>query len=947
MFEKPSLDELLHYGTKRHSGRYPWGSGDDSHQHENKFLKEYDSLKAQGLSQTEIASSMGMNTTQLRNNITWANSEITAHNTKQAHAMKESGMSNVAIGQKLGVSEATVRNYLSRQSDSEKVKKQQLDTITDSLKKGVDNTGYLDIGVGVERQLGISRTKFNTVVNKLAEEDGYHVHEIYVKRLNDPSGTKYTTVKVLTKEPDIENVKLDSNKIRPLNSWSDDGSLTLTDTYPPHMLDLKRIKVRYDEDGGTDKDGLIELRPGVKDLDLGKSRYAQVRIGAGENLYLKGMAAYGEEKNFPPGVDIIFNTNKTKDVPIEKVLKKMKMTPDETEDPSAMFGSSVRKQKGALNIVNDQGHWDEWNGTISSQFLSKQSTKLIKDRLDATKEGLQKEFDEINSMTNPVVKKYLMDKYIEGLDAKAKHLKAKGLAGTKTHVLLPFPDMNPNEVFAPNFNDGDRVVLVRHPHGGTFEIPDLVVNNKHAEARRMIGTDAKDAVGIHPSVAEKLSGADFDGDTALVIPNNHGMIKTKGSLKELNGFVPGMYKVGPDSPVNIHIVDKETGEIINTGKTITDKHKQTQMGLVSNLITDMTIKGASDSELARAVKHSMVVIDSEKHNLDWKQSAIDNGISALRRRYQAHTNPETGKQSIGASTLISRSKRKMDISDENKIINSVTNSVGKSGYLDISPGAEKVLNVRKETFNATVKKMVKNEGYHVHEITDSKGNKKKVLTKDEDESSVRKNVDKANKIEPWEFDPDKYSSGYAQDQLYSEYVKGVQSVKNNAMKTSLSIKPPAYSKEAAKIYAPELKSMNEKLNTALLNAPKERQAQILTNKLYYDNVQKDMSKDDIKKLKARSLAKARVAVGAKKTQIDLTAKEWEAIQSGAVSNQKLLQILENANMDIVRKLATPRELKLNTAKATRARTMLDKGYTLSEVAHVLGVSTTTLREELK
>jgi predicted transcriptional regulator len=948
MFEKPPLDEvMLHYGTKRHSGRYPWGSGEDGHQHENKFLKEYDSLRAEGLSQTEIASRMGMNTTQLRNNITWANSELTAHNTKTAHAMKESGMSNVAIGQKLGVSEATVRNYLSKKSDSENVKKQQLNNITESITKGVDNTGYLDIGVGVERQLGISRTKFNTVVNKLAEEEGYHIHEIYVPRLNDPTGTKYTTVKVLTKEPDIKNVRMNSDKVRPLDSWSDDGGLTLTDSYPPHMLDLKRIKVRYDEDGGTDKDGLIELRPGTKDLDLGKSKYAQVRIATKGNLYLKGMAAYGDEKDFPPGVDIIFNTNKTKDVPVEKVLKKMKMGPEQTDDPSAMFGSAVRKQKGALNLVNEQGDWNEWSGTMSSQFLSKQSTKLIKDRLDDTLGGLQKEFDEINSMTNPVVKKYLMDKYIEGLDAKAKHLKAKGLSGTKSHVLLPFPDMNPNEVFAPNFKDGDRVVLVRHPHGGTFEIPDLVVNNKHSGARRMIGTNSPDAIGIHPSVAEKLSGADFDGDTALVIPNNNGMIKTKRSLKELEGFVPGMYKVGPDSPVNIHVADKQTGEIINTGKTITDKHKQTQMGLVSNLITDMTIKGASDSELARAVKHSMVVIDSEKHNLDWKQSAIDNGISALRRKYQAHVNPDTGKQSIGASTLISRSKRKMDISDETKIVNSVSNSITKSGYLDISPGAEKGLNVRKETFNATVKKMAKDSAYHIHDVTDSKGNKRRVLSIEENSDIVRRNLDKAGKIKPWEFDPEKYSSGYAQDQLYANYVKGVQNVKNTSMKTSMAIKPPSYSKEAAKIYAPELKTMNDKLNTALLNAPKERQAQILTNKLYYENIQKDMSKDEVKKLKARSLAKARVAVGAKKSQIELTAKEWEAIQAGAVSNQKLLQILENANMDIIRKHATPRELKLNTAKATRAKSMLDKGYTLSEVANIIGVSTTTLREELK
>lgn len=945
MFEKPPIDEvLLHYGKKRRSGRYPFGSGEDPYQHENNFLKEYDNLRSQGLSQKEIAEKMGMNTTQLRNQITWANSVITAHIMKQTHLLKEEGLSNVAIAQKLGVSEATVRNYLSKKLDSQVLKKQQLENITESIKSGVENTGYLDVGVGVERQLGISRTKFNSVVNKMVEEDGYYIHEIYIPRLNDPTGTKYTTVKVLTKEPDIKVVRQNSDKIRSLDSWSDDGSITLNKHYPPQMIDLNRIKIRYSEDGGSDKDGLIELRRGVKDLDLGKAKYAQVRIGAGEDLYLKGMAAYSDDK-FPPGVDIIFNTNKKAGTPPEEVFKKMKKSPKESSDPSELFGSAIGPQKGALNIVNQQGDWNEWAGKMSSQFLSKQPKKLIKDRLDDTYNSLLKEFDEIKSMNNPIVKKYLMDKYIEGLDAKVKHLKAKGLPGTKSHVLLPFPDMNPNEVFAPNYNDGDRVVLVRHPHGGIFEIPDLVVNNKHPTAKKMIGTDSVDAIGIHPSVAEKLSGADFDGDTVLVIPNNHGMIKTKPSLKELQGFVPGMYKVGPDSPVNIHKVDKETGEIINTGKTITNKHKQTQMGIVSNLITDMTIKGASDSELARAVKHSMVVIDSEKHNLDWKQSAIDNGISALRRKYQAHIDPDTGKPSIGASTLISRSKNKMDISDETKVRNSINLTAQKTGYVDITPGAEKRLGIPKDKFNNTVRKMIKEEGYKVHEISNSKG-KISVLTKDNDIASVKKNIDKAVPIEEWNFDARKYSSGYIQDELYAEYVNKVRNIKNTAQKISMSINPPPYKKEARKLYAEEVKSMDEKLNIALLNKPKERQAQILSNKLFYENYNKDMSKDQVKKLKARAQANARVIVGAKKQQIELTAKEWEAIQAGAVSTQKLLQILDNANMDNIRMHATPRELKLSEAKAARAKSLLDKGYTIAEVANVMGVSTDTIREEV-
>jgi hypothetical protein len=485
---------------------------------------------------------------------------------------------------------------------------------------------------------------------------------------------------------------------------------------------------------------------------------------------------------------------------------------------------------------------------MSSQFLSKQPVNLIKDRLDDTYSSLRKEFDDINSMTNPVVRKHLMDKYIEGLDSKAKHLKAKGLAGTKSHVLLPFPELKPNEIYAPRYKDGERVVLVRHPHGGIFEIPELVVNNKNAVARKTLG-NAPDAVGIHPSVAGKLSGADFDGDTALVIPNGRGQVKTSRSLKELKNFDPQMYKV-----------DYET---------ISPRTKQREMGVVSNLITDMTIKGASQSELARAVRHSMVVIDSEKHKLDYKKSARDNGISSLIKTYQSHTNPDTGKQSRGASTLISRSKRLVD-------------DLKKQGL----------------------------------DITDPS------------------------------YDPKKYSSGTATEELYVGYVKGIIKTKNEATKISASIPNPQYSKEAAKKYAPEIESMNAKLNAALLNAPRERQAQLLTNHLYYSKVTPNMDKDDKAKLKSRSLARARDTVSAKKAQIQLTDREWEAVQSRAVSTTKLKQILDNADMDNIRKLASPKVRKLNTAKLSKAKALLNNNYTYAQVAEALGVSVSTIREEL-
>lgn len=830
-------DILLHYGVARRSGRYPWGSGDDPYQGQGGFLADYVKLRAEGLTQTQMAEKLGMNTSQLRTNITWARKEQREYLRDEVIRLSAEGKNDADIGGVLGISAKTVYNY---KNPVTTVKAMQLDNVSSSIEAGVANTGYLDVGVGVERQLGVSRTKFNAVVDKLVAGGEYHTHEIYVKRLSDvkrtPDGDKpvYTTVKVLTKETDVEQVKMNSDKIRPLDSWSDDGAITINPIKPPIHVDRSRVDIRFAEDGGTEKDGLIEVRRGVSDLDMGNSRYAQVRIAVGDKHFLKGMAVYSDD--MPKGVDLVYNVTKSIGTSDDKALKLLK------DDPENPFGTNIVRQKGALNIINEEGDWDTWSTKMSSQFLSKQPVGLIKDRLDATYAGLRAEYDEIVGLTNPVVKKFLLDKYIDGLDSKAKMLKAQGLPRTKNHVLLPVADMNPAEIFAPNYENGERVVLVRHPHGGKFEIPDLIVNNKNAAARLMIGSGSLDAVGIHPSVAGKLSGADFDGDTALVIPNNKGQVKTARSLKELERFEPSDYKV--DYP------------------TITPRAKETMMGVVSNLITDMTIKGATDGELARAVKHSMVVIDSEKHQLDYKRSARENGISALRKKYQYRVNPDTGKMGLGASTLISRSKRNVDISNP-------------------------------------------------------------------------------------DFDVDRYSSGTPVEKEYATYVNKVARMKNEATQVSQSIPRPQYSKEAAQVYAPELKSLNAKLNTALMNAPRERQAQILTNNLYFKGISPDMQPDDHKKLKSRSLAIARETTGAKRAVIQVEPREWEAIQSRAISTSKLTQILLNSDMDAIKKLSTPRQSKMDTAKATRARSLIARGYTYAEVAQQLGVSTSTIREAIK
>lgn len=832
------MSELLHYGVKRRSGRYPWGSGEDP-QRSKDILSKIDDLKLKGLKEPEIAKELGMNTTELRNQIAWANNVRKQVLMESIKSRKERGDSNTKIAEELAIAESTVRNYLTQK---EKNTIQQLDNVTDVLRNSIDEVEYLDIGIGVERQMGISRNKLKAAVSKLKEE-GYVEHEIYVKRLNDPS--KYTTITVLTKEPDLEVVKHNSDKIRPVEHWSEDGGMSFKKLEPIQMLDWERISIRYKEDGGEDKDGVIELRRNVKDLDLGASSYAQVRIGVNGSHYLKGMAMYTDD--IPDGVDIVFNTNKKKGTPKDKVLKELKNNPDNP------FGATIQRQEGKLNIVNEEGDWNKWSATLSAQFLSKQPTKLVKERMDATFDSLKKEYDELASLTNPVVKKHLMTAYADGLDAKARHLKAQGLPRTKSHVILPFPGMNPNEVYAPNYNDGDRVVLVRYPHGGIFELPELTVNNKGPAKNTL--KNAIDAIGIHPSVAGKLSGADFDGDTVYVIPNNQKKIKTAPSLKALKNF----------DPVREYQVDH---------KTISPKSKQTQMGIVSNLITDMTIKGANPSELARAVRHSMVVIDSEKHNLDYKKSAADHAIGALQKKYQTHISPVTGKKSTSASTIVSRSK-KYDR---------------------------------------------KSKTYLVDDIFDRDGN------------------------------VDVLSSGTAVENVYTNYVNKVKTFSNKVKKETAEIPPIKRDKLAAKKYSEEVKSLDKKLNTALLNAPKERQAQLMASNTYYKNLKAlnyEVDDDQKKKLRAQALAKARLTVEAKKKQVEITDTEWEAIQNGAISNNKLDLILKNADMDKVKQLAMPKQTtKMPTAKLTRASVLLDKGYTYAEVAASIGVNVSTLRSAL-
>lgn len=880
-------DILMHYGMPRRSGRYPWGSGENPYQHRGDFLSRIEELKKQGLSEKEIADSFGLTTTQFRTQKSLAKNERRALEVATAKGLREKGYSLNEIAEKMGyTNDSSIRSLLNESSESNM---NQAQKTADFLRKQIDEKGMIDVGTGVERELGISKEKLNQALYIL-EMEGYPVYGGGVPQVTNPG--KQTNIKVIC-PPGTEHKDIyDYENVHSLTDYvSHDGGDTFDTFVYPKSMDSKRLQICYAEEGGIHKDGVIELRRGVEDLSLGDSHYAQVRILVDDSKYLKGMAIYSDD--LPPGVDVRFNTNKKQGTPMGDVLKNIK------DDPDNPFGSLIKAGgqsyyidkdgKRQLSLINkraEEGDWGAWSDKLPSQFLSKQSLHLVKKQLGLAASDKLAEFDEICSLTNPTVKKTLLKSFADDCDAAAVHLQAAALPRQKYQVILPITSMKDTEVYAPNYKNGEQVALIRYPHGGTFEIPIVTVNNKHPEARRTLG-NALDAIGINSKVAERLSGADFDGDTVMVIPTG-GKVKITSTspLKGLEGFDPKTsypYKEGM--------------------KTM--KNTQTEMGKVSNLITDMTLKGATQDELARAVRHSMVVIDAEKHKLNYKQSEIDNGIASLKKKYQGHYD-EDGKYHEGAATLISRAK-------------SETSVLKRKGSPIIDP----------KTGEQTYKEVYE-------EYVDKKTGKTKVRTQASTKMAETR-------------DARTLSSGHPVEEAYASYANQMKSLANKARKEMVSTGKIAYSASAKATYQTEVDTLSAKLNVALRNPPKERQAQVIANANVAakkkDNP--DMTNAEIKKAGQQALTSARVSVGAKREPIKLTDKEWEAIQAGAISENKLKQIINNVNIDELRQRATPRTTtSLSSAKISKISSMSASGYSIAEIAQALGVSTSTVSKYL-
>lgn len=874
-------EELAHYGILRRSGRYPWGSGKDKYQRSVSFQGMVQDLKKQGLSETEIARAFDMTTSQLRATKSMAANERKAEEVARCLSLKEKGLSNVAIGKKLGLPESTVRNYLKPNADA---RQDAAKSTADLVKSAVDKHKYVEFGSGVESILGVSATQLSTSVAMLQSE-GYRVEHAHIRQV----GTKESTnIKVLV-APGVTRRELMEHlgDIHTLGvAVKPDG--TKLGLQKITSLDSSRLKVRYAEEGGESMDGTIQIRRGLKDLNLGESNYAQVRIPVDGTHYLKGMAIYSDD--MPPGVDVIFNTNKTRDTPKMDTLKKLK------DDPDNPFGAVIKRQVfyndggkdklSPINIVNEEGDWNNWSKTLSSQFLSKQSTHMAKQQLGLAAKKRHEQFEEIMKLDNPAVRKRLLADFADGCDADSVNLKAAALPRQKSQVILPVPSLKPNEIYAPNFRDGETVCLVRYPHGGTFEIPTVTVNNKHAGARAILGRTPKDAIGIHPNVAERLSGADFDGDSVVVIPvNSQVKVKTSPPLKGLQGFDPKSAYPGYSGM-------KKMGE----------KEKGKHMGVVSNLITDMTLGGASAEELARAVRHSMVVIDASKHGLDWKTSEADNDIRGLKKKYQG---------GHGAATLISRARGPVYV-DEIRL-----RKASEGGPIDPATGK---------------KVWIKTD----RSYTDKNGKVIKAQTK----TQKLKVTDDAREL---------ISDGNRpMEQLYAAYSNDMKALGNLARRELISTKLPRKNLNAARRYAKEVDELKAAIKLASMNAPRERQAQIIANAVIRaKTADREVSSEEYKKISRQAIAAARLRTGAsrKESLIELTDRQWEAIQAGALSASAMEAVVRYSDMEKLSERAIPKAIQAVSANvAMRAKAMARNGATTSEVADALGISTNTVLE---
>ena len=409
---------------------------------------------------------------------------------------------------------------------------------------------------------------------------------------------------------------------------------------------------------------------------------------------------------------------------------------------------------------------------------------------------------------------------------------------------------------------------------------------------------------------------------------------------------------------------------------------QNEMGKISNLISDMTLLGADDRAIARAVRHSMVVIDAEKHGLDYEQSAIDNGIEALKKEWQIGVDRNGNVKYGGASTIISKASgqdSQLKTQGSGKI-----NVKGEPWYDPTRPEGSLIFNVSNDVKYAKYKvdKEKETKTYYTEDgkrvtynyrdpdqrakyaavkVVDSETGE--VTFKSADGQYTYKSDVHTQKTTKMANTDDAYSlvSKFRNpmELLYADYAQYMKDLANQARLSQYNAGKMAYDPEAKKTYAAEVKSLDDKLALAYQNPGREREAQRRANaevdakiKAYKASTGKDMSKEAIKKARQMAITKYREMVGSirrRDRNIVITDNEWKAIQAGAISSNKLQSILNNSDPDVLRSYATPRSsTSLTSSQIARIRSKASGSNpkSIAEIAEDMGLSVSTVSKYL-
>ena len=241
-------EAIAHYGVKRRSGRYPWGSGENPYQHSADFLARVESLASEGKAEKDIAKELGMTTTDLRMQVRVAKHERRALEADRARSLREDGLSLQEIANKMGyTNDSSIRSLLNENTAENK---NRANVTAETIAKELETKNMIDVGAGVEKELGVTDSTLKEALFIL-ETKGYQVYGIGLQQTTNPKQQTITTI-VAKDGFDQKYAYNHTEEIASLRDYhSKDGGLSFKKTQYPASVDSKRVMIQYGDQGGS------------------------------------------------------------------------------------------------------------------------------------------------------------------------------------------------------------------------------------------------------------------------------------------------------------------------------------------------------------------------------------------------------------------------------------------------------------------------------------------------------------------------------------------------------------------------------------------------------------------------------------------------------------------------------------------------------------------------